>query len=1235
MSEQIVNSDEMAQEQGSAGMSQEDRNGSTHEPEREETGMSALDRIRSWRQDYQNQAGVTPLENVGQLAAQMDLTHAHPSGIAQLFASGQVHLNALFRDRGMLRAAHRRLERVLDDQAAKERISGCAQLSLVVGVAAWQGKAMPVLLYPVCIEEGREGASRASIRFTGKVDLNPVFISSMRERGVNLDTSRLFSASHYEGGTPETSSLFKDMTELIAPKINDFTIERKIVLGCYIEPSAQLLGESLTILDRMEAGPTGNDLLDAMAGDQEASARLRGESVPEYSPFDADPHSEFEAGDIDNQVRYAAQLVGSGHSVLLDEQTGRESAEDALAIAARCVAAGRTVLYVPCVVEQKRRFQHRLEANGMADMVLDMTDGQLSQALDRRLIGAVGFKPGKATEHFDQVADELVGVRTRLTRYLGDLHGVDTGWGVSAYQTIQNLAQIANLPSHPVTRVRLSAATAHSLQAQMDVWAEKLERAAQLGEFTIGPDDTPWFGATLTSENEAVDAYARVVRLLQRLLPATREQVKSTVESCGFPVPATVRDWGKQVVVLKNLRRVLDVFQPAIFERDIPAMIEATKSKADRKADGTNLGFWERRRLVKEAKSLLRPGAQAEDLHAALQVVAKQAEQWRTFVPHGGWPVLPPKLDTIIDTQDALIQDMTALDTVLTTTPSGGDLEIMDFNKVEERLKALFDDHLALETLPERCSLEGEFKAVGLDDLVQDLRTRQVEREAVRGELGLAWWTTVFDDIMHSSQIISNQDGSALSNAAERFNQVDAQHVASVGPMVAQESEKRLSELLFSRTQEANQFHTMLAGNPGASLSAFQQAHPGILAATKPIIIATPATLATRTNPTQLADTVIIDAGAHMPSIQVLTILARARQVAVIAHRPTITSEGLLQLVDQLVPVQAPARPSRRSPLLSSFLQGHGYGTLPASLPCERSCGRVRLTKVEGTGVPVMATGLVESNQQEVMAVVDLLRQRAASFSIVPASYILTVVTLSSNHRSRLGAELKAAAAKDQAFGKFLRHVRIIGIDEVCGAKATDVVLTLGFAKTSHGRLLQQFGELEGDGGSGMLLDALALADRDLDIVAAFESQDLEDDRLHQPGPKLLKEFLARAEGQGDEEPQPGSVSESTNVLFRDLAQRLRSRGLDVAVDYGYEDSPRIPLVVGLKDKSYALAVLTDNVEFMHTQSTRERHRFNTEDLQRLGWSVMTVWSVSTFVNPDKEADRIVARLADIYQQAH
>ena len=120
--------------------------------------------------------------------------------------------------------------------------------------------------------------------------------------------------------------------------------------------------------------------------------------------------------------------------------------------------------------------------------------------------------------------------------------------------------------------------------------------------------------------------------------------------------------------VLKNLRRVLDVFQPEIFERDIDAMIESSKSKAERKAEGTTIGFWERRRHIKEAKSLLRVGAQVENLHDALQVVAKQAAQWRMFVPHGGWPVLPNKLDDIIATQEELARDLTALDAVLSTT---------------------------------------------------------------------------------------------------------------------------------------------------------------------------------------------------------------------------------------------------------------------------------------------------------------------------------------------------------------------------------------------------------------------------------------------------------------------------------------------------------------------------------------------------------------------------------------
>ena len=91
----------------------------------------------------------------------------------------------------------------------------------------------------------------------------------------------------------------------------------------------------------------------------------------------------------------------------------------------------------------------------------------------------------------------------------------------------------------------------------------------------------------------------------------------------------------------------------------------------------------------------------------------------------------------------------------------------------------------------------------------------------------------------------------------------------------------------------------------------------------------------------------------------------------------------------------------------------------------------------------------------------------------------------------------------------FLRHVRIVDIVDVAGAHATDAILAMCYAKTSHGRLLQQFGALESDGGRGMLLDALAVPDRHLDIVSSFASDDMDDERLHQDGPKALKSRAA------------------------------------------------------------------------------------------------------------------------------
>lgn len=1266
--------DFMHSQQGQASqLSQQNQQNLSDKPDQAAPRQSAqslraekLERMNKWHEKYKSQLAPSPLEDITKLCAQLELTHAHPSGIAQLFASGKATLQALFRDSGMLRAAGRRLDRVFEDRDNKAHENGVSELSLVVGVASWSGNHVPVLTYPVrVLREAGKDETAATIYFSGNVRLNHALVLRLQERGVHLSEDALFDGSNYQSGTPETSAVFDAICAAAQRVFPDFDIERDIVLGCFTDSGSRFLAESGQILRALKLGNVGNTMIDAIAGDDIAVESLGAKATSDYSPLDADPHYEYEVGDVSNAVRYAAGMAANGASLAIDADAGCDSALIAAAISSRCVLAGKSVLYVPNVMEQQRRFRHALSANEISSLSLDVSDSHLAKHVDSQLIAAVGSRQSVASSRFEQVCDELVGVKTRLNRYLGDLHGVNERWGVSAYQTMQNLAGIAMLPTHPCTHVRLSVDAARSLSGHLDEWAQKLHEADSLGEFTTNAEDTPWFGASLFSENEAVTVYQRVVDVLTKLLPAAREHVKSTVQNCGFPIPSTAREWGRQVTVLKNLRRVLDVFQPDIFERDLNAMIEASKPKAVRKREGTPMGFWERRHHIKEARSLLRVGAKVDDLHEALKIVAAQAAQWRTFVPHGGWPVLPPKLDEIVSTQELLDRNLVALNAVLSTTRLGADLENIEFTKLDERLQALHDSRESLDTLPGRCVIERELRGVGLEDLVCDLRRRKVTGQALDGELHLAWWTTVFEDIVNSSEIISNQDGSALQDASDRFVQVDTEHVRSVGPMVQQEALKKLCDLLFARSQEANQLHTALASNgSGVTFAKLMNSYPDLLLAAKPILVAMPSTLTMMTEFKPIVDVVIIDSAEHINNIELLSILARARQAVVIAHKQTVSSQSVSDLISVLPTICVKSRATRRSTYLADFLENHGYGLLRHDVPVEKMQGKVKLHQVEAAGVPVMATGLIESSQREIDEVVSLIKQRAKTFSIVPSSYVLAVVTLTSVFRNRLGAELKALAVKDENMGRFLRHVRLVSVNEAVGAAATDVILSLCYAKTSHGRLLQQFGVLEEEGGKSMLLDSLALARRNLDIVCAFKSSDMEDDRLHQDGPKLLKDLLIWAEALGDnpvdavdaaaagdssdagDAGDEGSEVEPTksqaagdfsangfsNVLFADLAERIRSRGLNVAVNYGFSEDHSIPLVVGLPNKPFALAVLTDDARFMSIESTRERNRVLAQDLEYLGWSVMNVWSVGAFVNPEKEVERIVSRIGELYK---
>src|SRR5690606_29900180 len=139
---------------------------------------------------------------------------------------------------------------------------------------------------------------------------------------------------------------------------------------------------------------------------------------------------------------------------------------------------------------------------------------------------------------------------------------------------------------------------------------------------------------------------------------------------------------------------------------------------------------------------------------------------------------------------------------------------------------------------------------------------------------------------------------------------------------------------------------------------------------------------------------------------------------------------------------------------------------------------------------------------------------------------------------------------------------------------------------------------------------------------------DLDEDRLRAPGARLLADLLAlAAERTAAVRPEPHAPEPGAEPdrLVLDLAERLWRQGLTVELDHGLEGGVRLRLGVAHPDLPgrRLVAVRTDDDAYVREPSVRVRDRQVPERLERLGWSVVQVWSAAAFLDPQGEADAI------------
>ncbi|MCT2261165.1 hypothetical protein M3F59_05935 [Brachybacterium muris] len=1112
-----------------------------HRPlSREDVVADALDRWH--RQITGGETAPSFLTQMRAGATYLDLTHSHPSGLAQLLAGrGPTRLSSLVREVGALAdaRAHARTLREIAERHAEE--VGLTTCHLGIGEATWHPEDgsepvhAPVLVRPITLRLRGNAREDVDLDLDATADLNPVLLRALREAGVAVDARALLATTDKHHGFDPNPVL--DAFRALGQPLPGFRITHALVVGNIMD-AAGSVGDDL---DSDLADWSASPVVAALAGHEPARTEVRAGILHESeNPPDIEalaPEDELVAA-VDPDHREALAKVLAGKHLAIAAPPGSDTLDLVVDLAEELNARGRSVL----VVSQRRRNLSQLtntaEERGIEELVFDLSpDPSLqrnaSAALLRSLRRAGTF--GLGTEDSAAEPAELTRTREILTGHVEAMHRIQQPWQASAHDAISALAALTRQRPAPRTTVRLrSDVAAQMIGEDRERYAEALREAATVGVLTSGPETTAWYGAPISSDTQAERAEALVDELRTVMLPQLRKAAASTGNGIGLRHATSLEELLGRIALLDRVRGVLATFQPAVFRAELAELVAATGDKTWRADHGVTMGWGVRRRLRKEGEALQRPASLTTDLHRDLLDARRVRDSWRQIaVDDTRPPTVPEDLEQVRATAQKAQRILDELSVLLDGTVSADgtetsrDLTRTPFDDLERRLDGLHRDRGDLETLPRRTELLRRLEFDGLGELVEDLRTRRVPAAQVTSELDLAWWRSVLEFIAGAEPTISQYDGTSLSQVAERFRRLDAEHLAGSATRVHAAADEVRVATMKSYPDTSRAAIAELARASTVSIRDLSAKYEDILFRSRPTWLASPYLVPQVIPRGRHFDVVIVADGGRLPTAAALPSIVRASQTVVVGDPLEYGGEDQPSLLDdmlriaEVVELGRDGRPAAEG--LRAFAHRRALMREVLAVPSPVAPEPDRLVLVEnGRGPVTEGMEYVESTEGELRRVTDLVIEHART----RPERSLAVLTFTSEHARRLMERTMQTVAVIPALRGFFdpgapEFFTVLPAAHASSIVRDDVIVSVGFGRTPHGRLLHRFGPLSEAGGRKALATVITRARGRTTVVSSIDVQDLDPSRLRSEGARDLRAMLWVLRGGADVEVVP------------------------------------------------------------------------------------------------------------------
>ncbi len=1186
----------------------------------------------------------------------IDLTHAHPSGLAQLMAGRRTRLSTLIRDRQqyvVAARASRNLRSKIFELANDRGIdAGYFSAGTVVWTSAVGGKpqrvSAPVMLTAVSLTV-RPGEDDYELQLTEQARINPALVRHLKTVhgivfDVNAVTRMAYSTARYD-----PQPVLDRLGTLIQP-IHGAEIEHNLLVSTFADLSGNLddpwINQNNPLVAALGRAATGAPV------DVPELEEGRFPSTDERSPAD-----ELLLLDADTDQQYVVDAVRAGDSLVVSSPPGTGQTQTAINTIGALVDEGKSVLVVGDRRASLAEVSAQLESLGLDSVLVQLAGNATPLQLKGQLVRAIVRSEKSLEPQLKNLHSTLTEHRHALMDHVASLHNVRARWGCSPYEAMQSLAALTAIHPAPATTVRLKRSVLDSIRDREEL-AGRLRRAAELGSFSRASTMSPWHGARLLTRKETQEAQ-QVARSVAEKLPQLRERMNGVAEHAEIRLGATFAEWGDQIDLLVAVRESLDKFTPDIFDRPVHDLISATAPSSWRRERNIEMASMQRSRLRRVAKEYVRPGVHIADLHSSLVLVQEQRAAWAGYATTQRHPAVPSGLAEITALYRELEAELAELGAAVKHTAAGGSVRDTPYDELVERLERLVADTATLETLPERTLLVENMREHGLGELLDDLAEREVPAESVASELELAWWQSALEAMISGDDYLAMSDGDALRQLEAEYRLADNAHIASGAARLRWKLAERWRAALSEHPRQADLLRSLLKDGR-VTPAALTAQSPELVPMLVPVWSVSPYLMTSLLPAEQRFDAVVI-LDAEATSLQaVLPAVARSRQVIAfgddkIASPRSFTvgverlaaGENPYQPVDSAYQALAAVLPVRElrtvyravdEDLVRQLSKGFYDGELRRLPEGQSATGLDRALAVEylpdGTGLPSADHDGVESVVAEVNRVVELVFEHAR---LRPRTS-LAVVTGSLRHAARIGEAIRRQLPNYPLLGSFFtagdESFRVVDLERAQGLVRDHVIFSPGYGRTPHGRALHSLGPLSAAGGRAKFALAMTRARRSLHVLSCFRPEDLDVTRLSH-GAVDFYELLDREIAGNSDLGSPASRAAASeqalgaDPLVADLGDRLRARGARVWHQYdGVLDmvAAADPMhTIGQDDAEIPrpVAIESDGTERYRRMTVRERSRLRPQLLERLGWRYMPLWTIEVFTDPSACADRI------------